>query len=457
MNAVISLCHFCETHGPSSILCTQSLKETKVEDINFDLTQSSNKLCPACNSIESTVMLSRDENAGISYLSTQGPIFPELYGLIKQASVRSLSCEISSKKDGGFVFFGDALNGHILSHTFHVSDLQARGFYQLFSIVIIMKDKYYLLNMKPFLAKHITNISSEIQTLAKGVRNEEKAKSSPIQRRISSGGQIISTTHRSLIDLTGESNIFKIIHSHFTWILLAGSKYLTEHIGFENFSKLNLKTHTLNICNSLWKKASNISSISIDHQNDNNSEKYIRQLSELLGSNFIKASYCVLIGINILVRGSSDQTKFIVETLKSLLPQVMGKNIVFDTSVSTTSPENYKIFRIQPGERLPVLSSSTFYIEFSETQNNAVVVKWLGEIPVKMPTLLVQIVKAVNEPLFTDLVLSKRLKVLIEEWKNKVIYISKIKSSTDIAKFKKILGILPQDQLLINYWSQYLR
>lgn len=134
MNAVIALCHFCEAHGPSAIFCTQTLRDTKLEDLYLNGThtaveQTSNsiaaKQCAACNSVGlSNGIYSKDNESGATFLSTQISALPEVAILVKQAAVRSLSCEINHNKDGGFVFFGDTSRGHVLSHTFHISDLQ---------------------------------------------------------------------------------------------------------------------------------------------------------------------------------------------------------------------------------------------------------------------------------------------------------------------------------------------
>lgn len=65
------------------------------------------------------------------------------------------SCEVSQDKLGGVVFFGDATRGHVLSHTFQIKDSKARGFLRLFSIIILMKDKLFLLNVQPYLSNHL--------------------------------------------------------------------------------------------------------------------------------------------------------------------------------------------------------------------------------------------------------------------------------------------------------------
>lgn len=94
MNAVVALCHFCESHGPSSVFCTQTLRDSKIDEqlFNFD----ANKVCAACNSIGLSLgMLSHDDESNANFLSTQTPVITEVVSLVKQAAVRSLSCEVS--------------------------------------------------------------------------------------------------------------------------------------------------------------------------------------------------------------------------------------------------------------------------------------------------------------------------------------------------------------------------
>jgi folliculin len=154
MNAIIGLCHFCEFCGPLVIFTTQTLRETKIEEIDFIAAKT--KKCTACQSIgDRTGYLSKNGEGNSYFLSTQLPVMTDVANIVQQAAVRSLSCEVSANKDGGFVFFGDAIRGHTLSHTFNVRDSQARGFYKLYSIIILMKDKMFLLNMHPFLSKHL--------------------------------------------------------------------------------------------------------------------------------------------------------------------------------------------------------------------------------------------------------------------------------------------------------------
>lgn len=94
MNAIIALCHFCEAHGPCPIFCTQTIRETKIDDLLFNF-EAVNKNCPGCDSVGRTVgMLSEDSESNANFLSTQTPVLSEVISLVKQAAVRSLSCEV---------------------------------------------------------------------------------------------------------------------------------------------------------------------------------------------------------------------------------------------------------------------------------------------------------------------------------------------------------------------------
>lgn len=94
MNAVIALCHFCEVHGPCPIFCTHTLRDLKIDEITSNA-ETANEHCPGCSSIgKTTGMLSEDTESNANFLSTQTSILVDVVSLVKQAAVRSLSCEV---------------------------------------------------------------------------------------------------------------------------------------------------------------------------------------------------------------------------------------------------------------------------------------------------------------------------------------------------------------------------
>lgn len=99
MNAVIALCHFCEAHGPCPIFCTHTLRDLKVNEIASNV-EAPNENCPGCSSIGKSVgMLSEDAESNANFLSTQTSILTDVVSLVKQAAVRSLSCEVTFHRD----------------------------------------------------------------------------------------------------------------------------------------------------------------------------------------------------------------------------------------------------------------------------------------------------------------------------------------------------------------------
>lgn len=96
MNAVFALCHFCEAHGPCPIFCTHTLRDLRANDL-ANSADAVNQNCPGCSSIGKTIaMLSEDAESNANFLSTQTSILADVVLLVKQAAVRSLSCEVNA-------------------------------------------------------------------------------------------------------------------------------------------------------------------------------------------------------------------------------------------------------------------------------------------------------------------------------------------------------------------------
>ncbi|KAL5275518.1 FLCN family protein [Megaselia abdita] len=412
MNGIIGLCNFCESHGPVHVFCTQTLRDTKIEDFNLSEQSQVNENCSACNSLVSNAIYSVDKESGATFLSTQNPTIPEIVSLVKQAAIRSLSSEVNVTKDGGFVFFGDSSRAHVLSHTFHISDSQARGFYQQFSIVFLMKDKYFLLNIKPFLSQNFQRISTELKAYAQKVYDAEVIQDSPRQRRCSVSHQ--QQASRSLIELTGEQHIYPILHSHFSWILLAGARVLTEHLTFGNLPWLptnwnGMPRHFIG----LPRKSLD------DHCEEDHEDFYsLRTMKNLMGPDFVPIVFCALTGIKIVLRGAPSTTYDLMVCLRRLVPETMHNSVQHDSPQYLENSE-CRIVSVSPEIGVPIASHSLLRIDLieNEGENMSITVKWNSQVPSKWPELLSKIMKAVEEPLFNHLVLNKHTKVLIEEWK----------------------------------------
>lgn len=218
----------------------------------------------------------------------------------------------SNKDSGSLVFFGDASRGHVLSYTFQIHDSQARGFYRLFSIIVLMKDKLYLLNVQPFLAEHLHKISEELQSYSSQIHSAEQAKYSERAQRLNSG-HASTQPPRSLIELTGETNIFAYIHSHFAWILWMGARCLTENIniGLPPNIGLNANSKLDPFAVIQLKNKDSNSTRKLFNDNDNEHFDFVRKCQSILGEYFPSACYCALVGIQ--VKNKTEQKNFVGE------------------------------------------------------------------------------------------------------------------------------------------------
>lgn len=451
MNAVIALCNFCEVHGPCPIFCTHTLRDTKLNSLTCPI-NGADSLCPGCSSIGRRVgMWTEDAESNANFLSTQTAIIADIVPLIKQAAVRSLSCEVSGNDDGNLVFFGDATYGHVLSYTFQIHDSQARGFFRLFSIVVLMKDKMYLLNLQPFLSEHLQQISTELQTYSSAIHSSEQAKYSERAQRLNSG-QTSTRPPRSLIELTGESNVFAVIHSHFTWILWMGARYLTENISMVTTSlAAQSKSYSVIELPRSIEQPAKVKFVS----NDMESGSFIRKCKHLLGEDFVAACYCVLVGYQVILKGSSTKATDCIKCFSVFLPASLHHLISIDLN-EYFMPDKCRILSMA-GEcsTLPQPSQTIMLIDICDNMDR-VKVQWLGQVPNRLPDLLTRILKAINEPLLTDQVLLQHIRVLVEEWKNKIFCYRTITSPQELPKMKHVLGIQSHDQLLLNYWIDLL-
>ncbi|VDO72716.1 unnamed protein product [Schistosoma mattheei] len=267
MDAIVVLCHFCEQHGPSVIMCTQSFKQSQsnlsvnnVPDVTTANANNSNKdvntyqrklsnhalqssddaiftgidvspiplpssfylvghvlrvsnhrlpghsmlveigisptrtsrfsvmssnitqqqqqshpACKACSSIllrDELGIISYDYSANLSYISTQFPKDTDLSTHVRNACLRSLSSEVCPGQVGAF-YFGDEINGHVLSYNFPLNDSRARGNQSRFSILVLSWDKIYLLNIWSFLISNISRMVSRLRLAANRVYSDE--------------------------------------------------------------------------------------------------------------------------------------------------------------------------------------------------------------------------------------------------------------------------------------------
>lgn len=488
MNAIVSICHFCELHGPSVLFCTQAFRdllefnaiadieaaplqttrsvqdEEQTKDGKSDLwkygridqdvavqgrNETPNETCVACRSFPHSKpgYISNDDSARVTYISSQYPLQTELYILVRQACIRSLSCEVCPGKEGP-IYFGDEARGHVLSYTFFLRDVQARGFQRLYSIMVLMKDKMLLLNSWPFIVKHLKQIINNLQDNASKIYETEESKVS--HRALRSAAvmmdnfrkQRVAGQPRSLCEMVGEDGVWQQLHSSFTWLLKASGLRLQERL----------------------VEGPPISSFMADCSDECGGVN-IQQSYNILGSTtFHHLVHHLLIGRQVILRGNSDVIiSALIKSLQPLLPKhcyraiyfsphyidcascnVLGLHSLVSIPQNVMAMKNVCVIDLIPKGEIGELSSKTI----PRTSSNLLSTKEImkgdyqdrkgvedikesiknytfkltqeGRLPARPPQILSRIESAVSNPTLTYSTLCVYLSTIIYEWINKV-------------------------------------
>ncbi|KAH9495447.1 hypothetical protein Btru_015120 [Bulinus truncatus] len=422
MNAIISLCHFCELHGPKILFCTQPFRPQEPRQIYGDEVETSishrlkslsvapssgadihlpstcaKDQCEGCKSVQSSYV-SHDNEAQVSYVSTQQPYNPEVFARIRQACIRSLSSEVCPGREGP-IFFGDSQCGHVLSYTFYIPDNQARGMHRWYSILIVMMDKIYLLNSWPFLVPHLRIVIENLQSKAAKVYEQEEAKCP--QRPLRLGARVDPTNFikqrggnkpaLSLQELTGDKNVFRMLHVAFLWILKACGNRITETLlegpptedtiidmekqeeTEEGFIKLYtrkadefgvLEENTDSEKKPIEKNEACNSVDEIDFDDPLAPVvKNLRHLRKILGSsNFLSLAHHVVVGNQVIVSGHQRPlVKSILNTLKIFLPKGCCRVIPYSNKYEESFRCNF--LGLSPDVQLPQhMTSSELFV-----------------------------------------------------------------------------------------------
>ncbi|NWX31056.1 FLCN protein, partial [Notiomystis cincta] len=555
MNAIVALCHFCELHGPRTLFCTEVLhsplpqgagsgdvsgQNEQAEEEEGGIQMSSrirshspaegasadssspgpkkSDMCEAsgCRSLAGghPGYVSHDKETSIKYVSHQHPNHPQLFSIVRQACVRSLSCEVCPGREGP-IFFGDEQHGFVFSHTFFIKDSLARGFQRWYSIITIMMDRIYLINSWPFLLGKIRGIIDELQGKALKVFEAEQFGCPQRAQRMNTAftpflHQRNGNAARSLTSLTNDENLWACLHTSFAWLLKACGSRLTEKLlegaptedtlvqmekladlkeesegwdGSEEeekpssqpdavegqeLSKSSPETSLLPDCNS-WNVAHRRLSVF----------RSLRHMRQVLGASaFRMLAWHVLMGNQVIWKARDmDLVQSAFDVLRTMLPIGCVRIIPYSDQYEEAYRCNF--LGLSPHVQIPahILSSefavlvevraatrSSLYptlfddeqslnkYEFVVTSGSPVAADRVG------PTILNKIEAALtNQNLSVDVV-DQCLVCLKEEWMNKVKVLFKFtkvdsRPKEDTQKLLSILGAAEEDNVkLLKFW-----
>ncbi|KAF9914282.1 hypothetical protein BX616_008605 [Lobosporangium transversale] len=173
-------------------------------------------------------------NHELSYISQPIPVDASLFAPIRIACIRSLNSETYCGREGS-VFFGDGVNGYVLSYMFTVYDAQSRGHRVKYTIMTMMTDRVYLVASMEYLISQFQVIASNLQSMANALCPPHQSSATRSLSYSSSHhrGSIMpenapTKRGRPLTDVLAKPDIFVQLHAAFVSVLSSCSRRLTE-------------------------------------------------------------------------------------------------------------------------------------------------------------------------------------------------------------------------------------
>ncbi|CCE81728.1 Piso0_002394 [Millerozyma farinosa CBS 7064] len=221
-NFIVCLAHFCELHGPSTIICTQMTSSEDRAQQQLLSSSSRPQTCASCSLMlpSGAMNLVTKENGGDGakcFVSTHYPSLQQRYAALTKLVMKSLSVETTTDISKP-VFFGDAVNGYCVTKIFRAVDANARGSERKYSLMVASDSENDLLSqwntITMYLSELIALIQKSVETAAEGASAE------PLQKSASSNSVFDNERYlrrsmikpRSLVELTGDRDLFVKFH-----------------------------------------------------------------------------------------------------------------------------------------------------------------------------------------------------------------------------------------------------
>lgn len=209
MSFSISLAHFCDKHGPKSILCTQMTTVDLVDQLVLP-SFSKESYCKSCllmfpksHSGENiTTLRSQDPKSENVFLTTQ---YSSIKFRLLNSIVRKCLSEETTIYDSRPMYFGDELRGYSITQSFKIKDLEARGSERRYSFIVNCDNETLILQNWDFIVENITVIidylkESSIKIELQNSKNNEIFLRGKVQHS------------KSLIELLSDDELFVKIH-----------------------------------------------------------------------------------------------------------------------------------------------------------------------------------------------------------------------------------------------------
>ena len=256
MSAIVALCHFCEVHGPSVIMVTQTDRDCREPvwegeggqttlqqmfggNIGGRMSQHSHQAgCERCWSLggSSQHFLVSTERTGSgsgsgrqTYLSSQVALQPEVDSLLRNAVIRAVSCEVPFTREAPLLF-SDPTVSTVAAHNFLLRDSKARGFQRYYSIVVLSRERQHLIAHLKSINSPVTQIIEKMKKMSQETYNFETCQSKECPEPSIFRRRASVSSLRNLSEIVGDRTIYEKIHVKFVEILQILEKCLKERV-----------------------------------------------------------------------------------------------------------------------------------------------------------------------------------------------------------------------------------
>lgn len=201
-NYLFCLAHFCEIHGPLTILCVQRQHGAAAPS------SSKLSLCDSCALTlpDEAANLVTNTSGDTAYVLSRYPPLQKVYTSLMKLVMKCLSVETVADTLKP-LFFGDGSNGFCLSKVFSIRDAHARGGERKYALLVVCDGETPLLQRWEICATYITEVILLVQRQVEA-HLEARANTGDNERYL----RRLKVMPRSLVELTNDRDIFVKIH-----------------------------------------------------------------------------------------------------------------------------------------------------------------------------------------------------------------------------------------------------
>ncbi|KAF2077828.1 hypothetical protein CYY_000873 [Polysphondylium violaceum] len=477
-------------------------------------TNTTGSKCHTCTSIsQGTALLSQDLiNNNVYYVSTHQPS-NNSYSQIRNACVRSLSCEVVPEKEGP-VFISSS-EGTWLSYIFKINDSRARGLKRSYGFLFLLNESSCIINYVNWIIHCFKTLAEEIKRKSEVIYEREKSQKTHNTVVMANINRYRTINLKPLIELIEDPYFFNRLHNSFSNILsqcqakyhlLKGStNYILseQHDIIKDLKKVIIKHNNINNnssnnnSNSNSNNNSNMNSSYSSNSNNNNNNMMMMMGSltsllldealfpikgELINSlghiyrivgekGISSLIYNTIVGNQVIIRGSSKSlVESLVKTLSNLIPQ----ECCLIDSYSDTFKELWEcnILGIASDVIIPRHidndNTAIIDIEYYDRSNEPDDIDHpnrstidINETGPSFPTTMGDAIETVLRQNYPSVIESTHLKMIKDEWINKSKAFYGLKTIIENERDKRLYGFLnilnchhpEKDRDILKFWS----